>query len=163
MSWGKELSGNVGGELSNWGHQEQAVLTLYRPRFCWWFLHLPIPVVHVMLCFVSGNARITIKKLEGKHKEAYYYANFCFENLFFPPNGFLLPIYLGFTLRTVLVLPACPEWQEEDNPLFDIPGNWHVHSEDCTSCIYAAQCYGLFLCPWSLVTEAGALQIRMTP
>lgn len=43
-----------------------------------------------------------------------------FEDLFYSLNAFVLPIDLGFTLRTVFMLPVCPEWQDRDNPLFDI-------------------------------------------
>lgn len=92
MSRGKDLNGNMWGELYNWGHQEQAVLTLYRPRLRWLLPHLPIPVVHVILCFVSWDARIPIKKPKGKQKEAHQYANFCFEDRFFP-----MPFYYRLT------------------------------------------------------------------
>lgn len=35
-----------------------------------------------------------------------------FKNLF--PNAFLLPLYLGFTLGSVIALLTCPGWQDRD-------------------------------------------------
>lgn len=105
---------NVMGNTSKWQYVSRAVqlrpsragcVNPVQGKILLMTPNLPIPVVHVILCSVSGDDRITIKKLKGKQKEPYYYANFCFEDLFFSPNAFLLLIDLGCTPRIVLVSP----------------------------------------------------------
>lgn len=79
MSQGKELSGDMWGELYNWGHQEQAVLTLSWVRFHKWLLYLLRPCS----CYTESHfwrCQSHSKKLKGKYKDAHHSVNFFWRN-----------------------------------------------------------------------------------
>lgn len=67
------------------------------------------------------------------------------------PNTVILRVVLGFTLRGLMSCSPAQGGRTETHQVLGIPESWHAH-EECTSCIYAAQCCGLFLSPWSPIS-----------